>query len=78
MNQEELVKSYFLYGFNYQTICMFLEKFHSMTVSLQILKRSLTDCRLNKIGCDISDASLQVVIKREVSGPSSLKGCQNI
>ena len=36
------------------------------------------DYRLNKIGSDISDASLQMIIESEVSGQSSLKGYQNI
>ena len=57
-NQEQLIKSYFLYGFDYQTICMYLEKFHSITISLRTLKRHLTDHRLNKIGSDISGARL--------------------
>ena len=77
-NREELIKSYFLYGFDYQTICMFLEKFHGITISLQTLKRRLADHRFNKIGSDISDASLQVIIEREVNGPSSLKGYRNV
>ena len=77
-NQEELIKSYFLYGFDYQTICMFLEKFHGITISLRTLKWRLAGHRLNKIGSDISDASLQVIIEREVNGPSSLKGYRNI
>ena len=66
-NQEELIKSYFLYGFDYQTICMFLEKFHGISVSLRTLKRRLADHRLNKIASDISDANLQVIIEREVN-----------
>ena len=57
---------------------MFLEKFHGITISLRTLKRRLADHRLNKIGSDISDASLQVIIEREVNGPSSLKGYRNI
>ena len=65
-------------GFDYQTVCMFLEKFHGITISLRTLKRRLADHRLNKIGSDISDASLQVIIEREVNGPSSLKGYRNI
>ena len=57
---------------------MFLEKFHAITISLRSLKKQLADHRLNKIGSDISDASLQVIIEREVTGPSSLKGYRNI
>ena len=56
---------------------MFLEKFYGITISLRTLKRHLADYRLNKIGSDISDASLQVIIEREVSGLSSLKRYQN-
>ena len=67
-----------LYWFDYQTICMFLERFHGITISLRTLKRRLGDRRLNKIGSDKSDASLQVIIEREVSDSSSLKGYQNI
>ena len=48
-NQEELIKSYILHGFEGQTICMFLEKFHGITVSLRMLKRRLADHRLNNI-----------------------------
>ena len=77
-NQEELIKSYFLYGFYYQTICMFLKKFHGITISLRTLKKRLADHRLNKIGSDISDASLQMIIERKVNGRCSLKGYRNI
>ena len=77
-NQQELIKSYFLYGFDYQAIFVFLEKFHGIRISLPTLKRRLADHRLNKIGSDISDASLQVIIESEVNGPSSLKGYINI
>ena len=59
-------------------MCMFLEKFHEITISLRTLKRRLADHRLNKIGSDISDASLQVIIEREANGPSSLKEHRNI
>ena len=77
-NQEELIKSYSLYGFDYQAICMFLEKFQGITISLRTLKRRLADHRLNKIGSDITDASLQVIIERQVNGPFSMKGYRNI
>ena len=77
-NQQELIKSYFLYGFDYQTICMFLEMFHGIRISLPTLKRRLADHRLNKMGSDISDTSLQVIIESEVNGPSSLKVHRNI
>ena len=57
---------------------MFLETFHGITNSLRTLKRQLAGHRLSKIGSDISDASLQVIIEREVNGPSFLKRYRNI
>ena len=57
---------------------MFLEKLHGITIGLRTLKRLLADHRLNKIGSDISDPSLQVIIEREVNGTSSLKRYRNI
>ena len=59
-------------------MCMSLEKFYIVAITLRMLKRWLADHRLNKIGSDISDVSLQVIIEREVNGPSSLKGYRNI
>ena len=53
VNQEELIiKSYFMYGFDYQTICLFLEKFHGITVSLRTLKncrRTMDSIKLDMI-----------------------------
>ena len=57
---------------------LYVCKFHGITISLRALKRRLADHRLNKFGSAISDTSLQVIIEREVSGPSSLKGYRNI
>ena len=65
-------------GFDYQTICVFLEKFHGNTISFGTLKRCLADHGLNKIGSYISDVRFQVIIERELRGLSSLKGYRNI
>ena len=55
-------------GFDYQTLCIFLEKFHGITIRLGTLNRGLVDYGLNKTGSDITDASLRVVIEMEVGG----------
>ena len=60
-NQEGLVKSYFMYGFDYQTICVFLETFYGISISLGTLKKRLTDYGLIVFESDISDGSLQVI-----------------
>lgn len=60
-------------GFDYQTICLFIEKFRGITINLQTLKRRLADYGVNKTETELSDASLRVIIETKVSGPSSLK-----
>ena len=44
---------------------MFLKRFHGITISLRTLKRRLVDHRPNKIGSDISDASLLVITEEK-------------
>ena len=46
--------------------------------SLQTLKRRLADHRLNKIEINVSDASLQIIVEREVSGSASLERYRNM
>ena len=62
---------------NFVTRLYVCSLFHGITIRLRMLKRRLVDQRLNKIGSYISDASLQVIIEREV-GPSFLKEYRNI
>ena len=44
-------------GFDYQTICLFIEKFRGITINLQTLKRRLADYGVNKTEIELSDAS---------------------
>ena len=76
-SEEDLIRKYFKYGYNYQTICLFLEKFHGTEISLITLKRRLAQYVLKKASTDISDETCSI-IEREVKEPSSLKGYQNI
>ena len=76
-SEEDLIGKYFKYGYNYQTICLFLEKFHGTETSLRTLKRRLVQYVLKKASTDISDETLCSIIEREVKGPSSLKSYQN-
>ena len=64
-------------GFDYQTTCLFIEKFRGITINLQTLKRRLADYGVNKTEIELSDASLRVIIETKVSGPSSLKWHRN-
>ena len=77
-SEKDLIRKYFKYGHNYQTICLFLEKFHGIEISLRTLIRRLAQYVLKKASTDISDETWCSIIKREVKGPSSLKGYRNI
>ena len=70
-SEEDLIR-------NYQTICLFLEKFHGIEISLRTLIRRLAQYVLKKASTDISDETWCSIIEREVKGPSSLKGYRNI
>ena len=73
-SKEDLMIKYFKYGYNDQTISLFLEKFHGTEISLSTLKRRFVQYVLKKASTDISDETLCSIIEREVKGPSSLKG----
>ena len=54
-SEEDLTRKYFKYGYNYQTIYLFLERFHGSEISLRTLKRRLTEYVFKKASTDISD-----------------------
>ena len=62
-SEEDLIRKYFEYGYNYQTVCLFLKKFHGIKVSLKTLKRLLTQYVLKKASTDISDETLFAIIE---------------
>ena len=74
-SKENLIRKCFKYRYNYQTICLFLEKFHGFEISLRTLKRQYV---LKKASTDISDETSYSIIELEARGPSSLKGYRNI
>ena len=75
-SEEDLIRKYFKYGYNYKTICLFLEKFHGIEISLRTLKRRLAQYKLKKASTDISDETICSIIEREVKGPSSFKATE--
>ena len=62
-SEEDPIRKYFEYGYNYQTVCLFLEKFHGIKISLKTLKRLLTQYVLKKASTDISDETLFAIIE---------------
>ena len=77
-SEEDLIKKYFKYGYNYQTLCLSLERFHGIEISLRTLKRRLAQYVIKKASADISDETMCSIIEWGVKGPSSLKGHRKI
>ena len=67
-SEEDLIRKYFKYEYNYQTICLFLENFHGIDISLRTLKRRLAQYVLKKASTDMLDETLCSIIEREVKG----------
>ena len=77
-SEEDLIRKYFKYGYIYQTIRLFLEKFHGIEISSRTLKRRLVQYVLKKASTGISDKTICSITEREVKRSSFLKGYQNI
>ena len=72
-SEENLIREYFKYGCNYQTICLFLERFHGIEIILRTLKRRLAQSMLKKASTGMPDEKFCSIIEGEVKVLSSLK-----
>ena len=74
-SQKNIVETYFLAGFEYNTIVSFLEKFHGIHISLSTLKRRLRDCGLKRRNStDLNQNEVRKIIREELDGPSCTSG----
>ena len=62
--KEDLIGKYFKNGYNYQKICLFLEKFHGIKVSLRTFEGRLAQYVLEKVRTDISDEMLYRYVQK--------------
>ena len=77
-NEEHLIRKYFKYRYNYQTIWLFLKMFHLIQISLRTLKRRLAQYVLKKASTEILDETVCSITEDEVPEPLPLKGHRNI
>ena len=69
--EREVIESYFLAGYEYDTILCFLAKYHGVNMSLSTLKRRLNEYGLKrKNAVEVDDATLFETIQQELDGPS--------
>lgn len=75
--EEAIIMHYFEAGFNYDTVVMFLEKFHNIFISVRTLKRRLKEYGVNRRK-NTPNRVVRNIIKQELEGgPSSLLGYRN-
>ena len=66
-SQKNITETYFLAGFEYDTIVSFLEKFHGIHISLSTLKRRLRDYGLKRRkSADLNQNEVRKIIREEL------------
>ena len=76
--EQEAIESYFLGGYEYETILCFLSKYHGIEAidySMSTLKRRLREYGLKrKSAVDVDDNDIAEAIQQELQGPSCVSG----
>ena len=74
-SQKNIIETYFLAGFECDTIVSFLEEFHGIHISLSTLKRRLRDYRLKRrSSVDLNQNDVRKIIRDELDGSSCMSG----
>jgi hypothetical protein len=77
--EQEAIESYFLAGYEYETILCFLSKYHGINHSMSTLKRRLREYGLKrKNAVDIDDNDIVEAIQQELQGPSCVSGYRSM
>ena len=78
-NEQEVIESYFLAGFEYETILSFLSKYHGINYSMSTFKRRLKEYGLKrKNGYEIDDNHIAEIIQEELDGLSCVLGYRSM
>ena len=78
LNQRDCISAYFYSGYNYGTICSFLNMYHGVTMSERTLKRRLQSYGLKR-NCNYPIHVARHLIEMEIkNGPPSQYGYRSI
>ena len=72
-DEKEIISYYFMKGYKYATIVLFLRLHHNTEFSIRTLKRRLQTYGLQRKICYITEDSLKQIILREIEGPAAAK-----
>lgn len=77
--EQEAIESYFLSGYDYDTILCFLAKYHGLDISMSTLKRRLNEYGLKRRNAlEVDDNHIVEVIQQELDGPSMCQGYRSM
>lgn len=77
-SERDIVEHYFHKGYQYESILMFLAKYHQIEWSLSTLKRRLREYGMQRKGADLCEDNVREVIQGEVKGPGTLMGYRSM
>ena len=76
--ENELIQFYFLKGFEYNEILLFMSKYHGIEMSLRTLKRRLRSFALKRRNAVIDHQECRRAVTELVNGPGNLRGYRAI
>ena len=77
-DENDFIEYYFKRGFRYVSILIQLDIHHKIKMSLCTLKRRLKVLGLNKSHATAPAAVIKQIIRREIEGPSMLRGYRSM
>ena len=75
---EEAIRYYFNVGYSYNSIIIFLNLYHSISISIRTLKRRLKHYSLSRKQIAFNENYVRGIIERKIQGPGFLKGYRSM
>ena len=76
--EEVLIRHYFKFGYQYESILAFLSKFYDIRLSLRTLKYWLECFGLTRRSTHYDEATVRVRIQAELDGPGCMSGYRSM
>ena len=77
-SSEEAIMYYFNACYSYNSITIFLNHYHGISISIRTLKRRLRHYSLRRKQMAFNENIVRGIIEREIQGPGSMKRCRSI
>ena len=77
-SEEDLIRYYFLRGFQYGEIKNFLSEYHEKEMSISTLKRRIKSYGLSRRNPDYDEQTVRDAIRDMIDGPACLRGYRSV